>query len=178
MIPKHRQERFVNVSNRGAARWAAGHPWIYASDVVDAPEGAEAGAVLVRTGKRPIGWALYSPKSEIALRLVDREDPATLLVAGSRSSPRRRARHAAATDLGACSIWGVTAIAAGGRHLETMLSGIIQDAGGCVPASSSMAPVKVRNPGGHRTPAADQDHHCPAPVCRPWRVKRSRANAA
>jgi 23S rRNA (cytosine1962-C5)-methyltransferase len=69
---------YLNVSNRGAARWTVGHPWIYASDIVDAPEDVQAGAVLVRHGRRPIGWALYSPKSEIALRLIDRDPNAII----------------------------------------------------------------------------------------------------
>ncbi|HZS60628.1 MAG TPA: class I SAM-dependent rRNA methyltransferase [Gemmatimonadaceae bacterium] len=68
----------LNVSNRGAARWAQGHPWIYASDVVDAPDDIPAGAVLAKHGKRPIGVALYSPKSEIALRLIDRDPNAVI----------------------------------------------------------------------------------------------------
>jgi 23S rRNA (cytosine1962-C5)-methyltransferase len=58
------------VSARGAARWAAGHPWIYRSDVVTAPRG-EAGIVRV-TDRRgaPLGQALFSPRSEIRLRLL------------------------------------------------------------------------------------------------------------
>ncbi|HEV2290887.1 MAG TPA: hypothetical protein VGR60_03530 [Gemmatimonadales bacterium] len=35
------------VSAKGAARWAAGHPWIYRSDVLGEP-GAEPGVVRVR----------------------------------------------------------------------------------------------------------------------------------
>lgn len=68
----------VTVSNRGAARWALGHPWIYASDVVNAPSDASAGAVLVKIGRRPLGWALYSPRSEIALRLLDKNPDARI----------------------------------------------------------------------------------------------------
>lgn len=61
------------VAPRGARRWAAGHPWIYRSDVVDRPD-APAGIVLVRTHRREaLGWALWSPRSEIALRLLDRD---------------------------------------------------------------------------------------------------------
>ena len=104
--------------------------------------------------------------------------PTTLLVA-EKVLEAARGGERDTQRLRTCSIRGVAAIAAGGRHLETMLSGIIRDGGGRVPPSSSTAPVKVRNPGGHTTPAADQDHHCPAAVCRPTlRVKRSRANAA
>jgi len=62
----------ATVSARGARRWQLGHPWIYRSDVIDAP-GAAAGAVLVTDQRRrPLGWALWSPPSEISLRLLDR----------------------------------------------------------------------------------------------------------
>ncbi|MDQ3949919.1 MAG: class I SAM-dependent rRNA methyltransferase, partial [Gemmatimonadota bacterium] len=60
------------VTIKGARRWFAGHPWIYRSDVAQRPD-ADAGAVLVHdTRSRPLGWALWSPKSEISLRLLDR----------------------------------------------------------------------------------------------------------
>jgi 23S rRNA (cytosine1962-C5)-methyltransferase len=63
---------FVVVSARGAKRWAAGHPWIFRSDVVGGPR-VDAGAVEVREKSgAPLGCALWSPKSEIALRLLDR----------------------------------------------------------------------------------------------------------
>ena len=66
------------VSRRGAGRWASGHPWIYRSDVVSRPDAA-AGVVLVRDErKRPLGWALWSPASEISLRLLDVDPDATI----------------------------------------------------------------------------------------------------
>ncbi|MGH7710675.1 MAG: class I SAM-dependent rRNA methyltransferase [Gemmatimonadaceae bacterium] len=66
------------VSKRGAARWAVGHPWIFKSDLVGFPD-APAGAVRVLDQrKQPLGVALWSPTSEIALRLLDR-DPAAAL---------------------------------------------------------------------------------------------------
>jgi len=60
----------VAVTAKGAARWRAGHPWIYRSDVAEEPRG-EPGIVPVtdRRGKF-LGQALYSPKSEIRLRLL------------------------------------------------------------------------------------------------------------
>jgi 23S rRNA (cytosine1962-C5)-methyltransferase len=62
----------ATVSAKGAARWTAGHPWIYRSDVLDAPRGA-AGIVRVRDRRgAPLGQALYSPRSEIRLRLLTR----------------------------------------------------------------------------------------------------------
>lgn len=58
----------ATVTARGAARWAAGHPWIYRSDVLAAPRGAP-GIVHVHDRRgAPLGQALYSPRSEIRLR--------------------------------------------------------------------------------------------------------------
>lgn len=66
------------VSPKGARRWASGHPWIYRSDVVRRPD-AEAGAALVENGAgAPLGWALWSPRSEISLRLLDRSPTAQI----------------------------------------------------------------------------------------------------
>ncbi len=66
------------VSSKGARRWANGHPWIYRSDVVTRPA-ADAGAVLVHNGAgAPLGWALWSPRSEISLRLLDRSPRAQI----------------------------------------------------------------------------------------------------
>ncbi|CAN5295369.1 class I SAM-dependent rRNA methyltransferase [soil metagenome] len=82
MDPKSHEPAAQNgravVSPKGADRWEAGHPWIYRSDVVERPAAA-AGAVPVSShrGTR-LGWALWSPRSEIALRLLDREAGATI----------------------------------------------------------------------------------------------------
>src|SRR2546425_2888181 len=61
------------VKAKGAERWKLGHPWIYRSDVAEAP--SEPGVVRVtdRRGKF-LGQALYSPRSEIRLRLLTRND--------------------------------------------------------------------------------------------------------
>jgi 23S rRNA (cytosine1962-C5)-methyltransferase len=60
----------VVISSRGEDRLRIGHPWIYRSDVVNAQ--AEGGATVQVTGPRgrPLGYALYSDRSEIALRLL------------------------------------------------------------------------------------------------------------
>jgi len=62
----------VKVTARGAERWKQGHPWIYRSDVAEEPDKTP-GIVPVtdRKGKF-LGQALYSPKSEIRLRLLTR----------------------------------------------------------------------------------------------------------
>ncbi|HEU5041808.1 MAG TPA: class I SAM-dependent rRNA methyltransferase, partial [Gemmatimonadales bacterium] len=63
----------ARVTARGAERWVRGHPWIYRSDVEDAP--AVAGLVRVHDPRgRFIGQALHSPASEIRLRLLERSD--------------------------------------------------------------------------------------------------------
>ncbi|HEY4216318.1 MAG TPA: class I SAM-dependent rRNA methyltransferase [Gemmatimonadaceae bacterium] len=69
---------FAVVSAKGARRWQLGHPWIYRSDVTQRPS-APAGAVQVRDHRgKPIGVALWSPSSEISLRMVDHNGSAEL----------------------------------------------------------------------------------------------------
>jgi 23S rRNA (cytosine1962-C5)-methyltransferase len=68
----------ATVSQRGAQRWERGHPWIFRSDVRKRP-GASAGVVRVRDDRgRWLGLALWSPSSEISLRLIDVETDATI----------------------------------------------------------------------------------------------------
>jgi 23S rRNA (cytosine1962-C5)-methyltransferase len=63
----------ATVSARGAERWVQGHPWIYASDVVEAPDAPGVALVQDRRGKL-LGQALCSPASEIRLRLLEPTD--------------------------------------------------------------------------------------------------------
>ncbi len=66
------------ISARGARRWQIGHPWVFRSDVVQPPQ-SPPGAVPVRDQQgRALGWALWSPESEISLRLLD-PDPDALI---------------------------------------------------------------------------------------------------
>jgi len=62
------------VSGRGAERVLGGHLWVYRADVLESA-GAEAGAVVrvQDRRKRYLGQALYSDKSQIALRILTRE---------------------------------------------------------------------------------------------------------
>lgn len=65
----------VRVTPRGAERWVRGHPWIYRSEVLNGP--ADPGLVAVKNARgRFIGQALYSPRSEIRLRLLERTERA------------------------------------------------------------------------------------------------------
>lgn len=61
----------VKVNRRAAERVAAGHPWIFASDIVERPasNAGEAVSVLDARG-RPLGMAHYSSSSQIALRML------------------------------------------------------------------------------------------------------------
>ena len=68
----------ATVSQRGVQRWERGHPWIFKSDVRKRPA-APAGAVRVRDDRgRWLGVALWSPSSEISLRLLDPEPDALI----------------------------------------------------------------------------------------------------
>ena len=61
----------ARVTTKGLRRWESGHPWIYRSDVAERPS-APPGVVMVRDNRnRPLGWALWSPRSEISLRLLE-----------------------------------------------------------------------------------------------------------
>ncbi|MDO8501212.1 MAG: class I SAM-dependent rRNA methyltransferase [Gemmatimonadaceae bacterium] len=61
----------ARVTTKGLRRWESGHPWIYRSDVAERPD-SDAGVVLVRDSRnRPLGWALWSPRSEISLRFIE-----------------------------------------------------------------------------------------------------------
>ena len=68
----------ASVSARGAQRWAAGHPWIFRSDVITAPDSDPGAVTVLDHRRRPIGTALWSPKSEISLRLLDADPTATI----------------------------------------------------------------------------------------------------
>jgi len=62
--------RTVIVSAKGAARWQAGHPWIYRTDIYDEPRDAPGVVTVTDRRGRLLGQALYSPTSEIRLRLL------------------------------------------------------------------------------------------------------------
>src|SRR5215469_1963372 len=63
--------REVRVNRKAADRVAAGHPWIFSSDVTDAAGATPGEAVKVLDASgRPLGTAHYSAASQIALRML------------------------------------------------------------------------------------------------------------
>jgi len=92
----------AQVSRRAADRLRNGHLWVYASDVEVAPSAGNSGdapRLVAMADSRGIllGTALYSPTSQIALRLISREAIAEsewldLIDARLRRAIRRRAR--------------------------------------------------------------------------------------
>jgi 23S rRNA (cytosine1962-C5)-methyltransferase len=65
----------VVVSRKGQTRIERGHPWVFRSDVVK-DGGASAGAVVRVVDPRgtPLGFAFWSSRSEIRLRMIDRSE--------------------------------------------------------------------------------------------------------
>jgi 23S rRNA (cytosine1962-C5)-methyltransferase len=89
----------VTITHRGEERVRSGHPWIYRSDIAEAR--AEAGATVRVVGQRgrPVGQALYSDRSEIALRLLTRgPEVADLALWRSRLEQAIRFRDTLAID--------------------------------------------------------------------------------
>jgi 23S rRNA (cytosine1962-C5)-methyltransferase len=63
----------VKISRRGEERLRYGHPWIYRSDVVEVAASPGDVVQVVDGRERVLGWAFYSDRSEIRLRMVTRE---------------------------------------------------------------------------------------------------------
>jgi len=82
----------VKVSPRGATRLKTGHVWVYRSDIVSA-DGILPGSLVTVSDPRgkPLGTALYSTSSQIAIRMIS-PDP----VADFAALLRQRIAHAIA----------------------------------------------------------------------------------
>jgi 23S rRNA (cytosine1962-C5)-methyltransferase len=64
----------IKLSLRGAGRLKAGHVWVYRSDLVAGDEIAPGSLVTVTDPRgKPLGTALYSSSSQIAIRLISPE---------------------------------------------------------------------------------------------------------
>jgi 23S rRNA (cytosine1962-C5)-methyltransferase len=68
LIPK---PSTVQISRRGATRLKEGHVWVYRSDIVSANDVAPGALVSVSDDRgKPLGTALYSSSSQIAIRMI------------------------------------------------------------------------------------------------------------
>ena len=96
----------VTISDRGADRILGGHLWIYRSDVLG-PAGAEPGSIVRVEDRRHryLGQALYSSKSQIAVRLLARERrPFDRAFLADRIAAAARYREKVAAGAGACRL--------------------------------------------------------------------------
>src|ERR1700682_2315117 len=66
----------VTVTQKGAARARAGHPWIFRADVAQAPEDLASGAEvrIADARKNFVARGFWAVKSPIALRVLSRQD--------------------------------------------------------------------------------------------------------
>lgn len=101
----------VVVTRRAADRLRAGHVWVYKSDVEQVFPAKDASSLLPVVDARgmPLGTALYSPSSQIALRLVSNEivdDSEWLALVKTRLHSAIQERHAilAKGDTDACRL--------------------------------------------------------------------------
>ena len=71
---KHSDLPKLRISPRGVARLKSGHVWVYRSDVL-AADGIAPGSLVAVTDQRgkPVGTALYSSSSQIAIRMLAHE---------------------------------------------------------------------------------------------------------
>lgn len=98
------------VTRRAAGRLRAGHVWVYRSDLTAVPEKAS-GLLPVRDARGALlGTALHSPSSEIALRLISREEIASeaewlqILADRLRIAIEARRDVLSGTDTNACRL--------------------------------------------------------------------------
>jgi len=95
----------VEVSSEGAHRLRGGHLWVYEGDVVAAPA-APAPIVRVKDASHNfIGFAFYSPNSQIRLRLLSRDiQPPTEELIRDRVRRSIERRHDRRQPEGACRL--------------------------------------------------------------------------
>ena len=63
----------ARVNRKGAARWLNGHPWIFKSDLIEQPNDPPGAVEVFQEGQRLLGTALWSPHSQISLRMISAE---------------------------------------------------------------------------------------------------------
>jgi len=95
----------VTLAKRGEARVLRGHPWIFRSDVARA-ENVEPGGVPRVQGPqgRPLGFAFYSSRSEITLRMIERGEQLSPSFLEDKLEAALRWRETVAGGASACRL--------------------------------------------------------------------------
>ena len=95
----------VVVNKKGEARVLRGHPWVFRTDVVRA-QGITPGAVVGVAGPRGrhLGFAFYSSRSEIRLRMIDRGESLPDSFLRDRVEAAVRWRESVAAGAAACRL--------------------------------------------------------------------------
>jgi 23S rRNA (cytosine1962-C5)-methyltransferase len=65
---------FARIAPRAADRIRGGHPWVYRSDLIQVEGGAGDLVPVLDPRGRPLGVAMYSDRSQIALRMMTRAE--------------------------------------------------------------------------------------------------------
>ncbi len=92
----------VIISSRGEQRVRGGHPWIYRADVVDVAASGGDIVEVVGPRSRTIGYALFSDRSQIPLRMLSfGEAPADLSLVRRRIESAIRFRESLKIDASA-----------------------------------------------------------------------------
>ncbi len=95
----------VVISARGEQRVRSGHPWIYRSDVVDVQAAAGDIVQVIGPRRRTIGYALFSDRSQIPIRMLARgETPAGETLIRTRLENAIRFRESLQLDATACRL--------------------------------------------------------------------------
>jgi 23S rRNA (cytosine1962-C5)-methyltransferase len=95
----------VTISTRGQQRLASGHPWIYRSDVTDVRAAAGDRVQVRGPSGRTLGYALYSDRSQIALRMLTYGDrPADDALVAARLEQALAYRQSLRIDATACRL--------------------------------------------------------------------------
>ncbi|HXK10371.1 MAG TPA: class I SAM-dependent rRNA methyltransferase [Vicinamibacteria bacterium] len=95
----------VVVTRKGRERIERGHPWVFRSDVVE-DGGASPGAVVRVADRRgtPLGFAFWSSRSEIRLRMIARGESLSGTFLRDRIDRARRWRETVAAGAEACRL--------------------------------------------------------------------------
>ena len=95
----------VVISERGEERVRGGHPWVYRADVVDVDAVGGDIVSVIGSRRRPIGSALFSDRSQIAIRMLSRSDaPAGESLIRARLESAIAYRTSLTIDASACRL--------------------------------------------------------------------------